>query len=77
MRLLKPIRVQMTPLKALSDRHEAIGFVCLVLLGFWCCLSRSSLAVSLFLSVGMEMFISHQCVFKTCYLVFAIKRTHG
>ena len=34
MRLLKPIRVQMLPLKALGVRHEATGVVCLVLLGF-------------------------------------------
>ena len=45
MRVLKPIRVQMPPLKSLSDRCEATGLVCLVLLGFWCCLSRSSLVV--------------------------------
>lgn len=33
-KLLKPIRVQMTPVKVLGDRREATGFVCLVLLGF-------------------------------------------
>lgn len=34
MRLLKPIRVQMPPFKALGVRREATGVVCLVLLGF-------------------------------------------
>jgi hypothetical protein len=50
-----------------GDRYEATGFG-FALLGFGLALSPSTL---------MGMFIPHHCIFKTCYLAFAITGTHG
>lgn len=59
MRLLKPIRVQMLPSRALGDRHEATGFVCLLLLGF------GLVIVGLSLQCVCSSLLEWKCLFHT------------